>query len=346
MKKLLGKDSVKVAILTLLLLFCVWLASLFTTLTALIVVSLLLSYLLNPLVNILENSGINRTAAVAIVFVTIGGILGVAFWFLIPIALDQLDSLSETLKTFPLDEQLTNVTKKIQTTMPFLQAGGLSKKIEESLANSLDKLVDTLSSLISLIMTLVIVPFVMYFLLAQGKIMRKRFIEFIPNKYLEMTLNVLYKIRDELSGYIIAWLLDAVIVGVLAIIGLTLLGINKALVIGVAVSLANLVPYVGPVIGVILAVFSSVLQFHDFNQTWTVVGLFIGIRLTDDLVIQPLVYSKKAHMHPLGVVIFILTGYRIMGILGMVLAIPMATIIIVTAKETYWGLRYYRICKT
>lgn len=152
--------------------------------------------------------------------------------------------------------------------------------------------------------------------------------------------------KSEFSGrYIRAWLTEAAIVGALSIIGLLLMGVKYAVIIGVAAGIANLIPYLGPVVGAVPAILVTLVQTGNLEMVLPIIVLFVGIRIIDDLVIVPTVYSKGAEIHPLTVVLLILIAAEVGGILGMVLAMPLYTVFRVIARETYWGLESYSITK-
>ena len=158
-----------------------------------------------------------------------------------------------------------------------------------------------------------------------------------------MTLNVVYKIGIKLGKYIRSWLIEAAVVGVLSMLGLLFMGVKYSIIIGVAAGIANLIPYLGPVVGAVPAILVTLIQTGNLEMVLPIIGLFVAIRVVDDLIIVPAVYSKGAEIHPLTIVLLILIAAEIGGILGMVLAVPLYTVLSVIAKETYWGLESYSI---
>ena len=124
------------------------------------------------------------------------------------------------------------------------------------------------------------------------------------------------------------------------------MGVKYAVIIGAAAGVANLIPYLGPVVGAVPAIIVSFVQTGNGGLFFPIVALFIAIRLLDDIVIVPTVYSRGVSVHPLTVVLVILVAAELKGIVGMVLAIPLYTVFRVIVKETYWGLESYRITKT
>jgi predicted PurR-regulated permease PerM len=148
----------------------------------------------------------------------------------------------------------------------------------------------------------------------------------------------------KLLGYLHGWFLDSVIVGVLNIIGFYIIGVNYAILLGVFAGISNLIPYVGPFFGVIPALLISLTQYGDFRQAFSILMItLVFVQLLDNIIIQPLCFSKTVDMHPVTVIIVLIIGNSLMGIPGMLLAIPLATILMVSASETYWGLKNFQI---
>jgi len=126
----------------------------------------------------------------------------------------------------------------------------------------------------------------------------------------------------QLGNYLRSQFTDAVVFGVLATIALWLLGVKYFLFIGVFAGLANLIPYVGPIAGALPAVAVALFDAGDVTLALQIVLAFIILKLTDDMLVQPLLVAKGVHMHPLLVLMAIIIGGELFGMLGMLLAVP------------------------
>jgi predicted PurR-regulated permease PerM len=137
----------------------------------------------------------------------------------------------------------------------------------------------------------------------------------------------------------------------LAAIGLTLLNIEYALTIAMFAAVANLIPYAGPMLGAIfgLLVGLSTGDFQGSNEVFffifRILTVFSFVQLTDNILLQPLIFSKSVKAHPLEIFVVIFAGAKIAGILGMIFAIPVYTIFRVSIMEFFKGYREYRIFK-
>jgi predicted PurR-regulated permease PerM len=134
-----------------------------------------------------------------------------------------------------------------------------------------------------------------------------------------------------------------VIVGIINIIGYYFIGVNYPILLGVVAGVSNLIPYVGPFVGVIPAILISMTQTGDLSMVTPILLFLLIVQSIDNIIVQPLCFSKTVDMHPLTVIVVLIVGNQLLGVLGMLLAIPIYTILKVTAVESYWGLKHYRI---
>jgi predicted PurR-regulated permease PerM len=151
------------------------------------------------------------------------------------------------------------------------------------------------------------------------------------------------KLGKELVSYLRGLILECGIVGGLSVIGFMIIGVPYAILIGILSGIANVVPYLGPIAGATIALLASLTKTGDFQMFLPIAILSVIIRLIDDLALQPLCFGKSLDMHPVAVVLTLIIGHQLMGISGMVISIPIATILRVSAMETYWGLKHYTI---
>ncbi|HOV98639.1 MAG TPA: AI-2E family transporter [Bacteroidota bacterium] len=339
-----NKPLIKVTFILSLIIICLIVASFFPELVFILILSVLFALVLEPFVHFLEyRAGLKRIFAVLISFVVVGGILTFGGIEFVPIALDRAKSLYGTFQTFPFDEKLQAISRDISSLIPFFNAGAIHEQIISLIHQAIEQLGKTVEESVGFLANLIIAPFITFFILMDGDKAIKKGIELIPNKYFEMTLNVFFKLKNELSAYLKGLFLESSTVGILNIIAFLILGIPYAIVIGVCAGIANIVPYFGPVVGATLAI---IISFVYGGSTHIILNIIIAsllIRLIDDVVLQPLCFGRTLKMHPVAVVFILLIGNQLLGIVGMVISIPIATILRVSASETYWGFRRYSI---
>lgn len=314
-----------------------------------LVLSVLLGMILNPLVNVLERRGISRLISVIMVFALMGIIFVLGLSFFIPMIIDQMNTLSNTVTQENVSNVLVQIEDGIKSYIPFLDSSKvtdqLSTGISNILFNSFDNMSHLVSEIFSVLSVTVIIPFITFFLLKDHTQISKGIINIIPNKYFEMSYSVLKKINYQLGKYVRSWILDAILVAVLSAIGLTILGIKNSITIGIIAGIGHLIPFFGPIIGGIPAILISIIQFGDFSMLPAISIMFVIIYTFDNGFIQPNLFSKSTDIHPLMIILLIIAGSKVMGIFGMLFAVPLATVTRTAIKEIYFGIKNYKIIK-
>ena len=340
-----NRPMVKVLFILGIIILGFWIISFFPDLVLTLIFSILAAFILRPLVSLLEfRIGIRRIFSVSIVFLLVGGGLIVISILFIPYAINRFETLYDSFKNFPFDQKLNEAAISLTANIPFLDPETVTQKVHSFVQSGLQGLSGILASAAGFLVNLAIIPFITFFILSEGDTAVKKLIERVPNKYFEMVLNVIDKIQRELVGYLRGWILDSVIVGILNIAGFYLIGVNYAILLGIFAGICNLIPYVGPFFGVVPALLISLSQCGDFRQAFAIIVVTLAlVQLLDNIIIQPLCFSQTVDMHPVTVIIVLVIGDSLMGITGMLLAIPIATILKSSAVETYWGLKNYRI---
>ena len=179
---------------------------------------------------------------------------------------------------------------------------------------------------------------------------RKKLISLIPNKYFEVTIAALNKIERLLSNYLLGLFLQMIAIFSLASIGLSVIGVKYAITIAMFAALANLIPYLGPILGASFAIIVGVtvspelqtIQEHFF-YIFKILSVFAIVQITDNMLWQPLIFSKSVKAHPLEIFVVIFAGAILAGVVGMVIAIPVYTVIRVYVIELYKGYNQYKI---
>ncbi len=324
-------------------------AYLFFDILVMLTISFLIAMIFNPLVTLMEKKGIPRFISVLIVFVLNGLIFFIALSVLIPTILTQAQTLSSAFSQQNVSASLKNIESEINNFFPFLDTSQLANRLTTLISDlffqSIDNLSEIVTSIVSILAILVIVPFMSFFLLKDNVKIIKGFINLVPNKYLEVSYSVIKSINIQLGRFVRGWILDAFFVGSLAGIGLAILGIKNAAVIGLIAGIGHLIPYFGPVIGGLPAIIISLIQFGDLSMLPHISILFVAIYTFDNGFVQPNVFSKVTDIHPLLIIILILAGSQVMGVLGMLFAVPIATVIKTAAREIYSGYKNYKIIK-
>lgn len=309
-------------------------------------ISLILAYLLSPLVDRLEFVFKKRVIAVFVLYFFFFGIVGLGLMVWLPKIINEVTALTinapaysqkiETLKT----ELKTEVEQKyplIKNMQGFDKLEILTKKFAKEFSFT-----TMMISIVSIISSISLVPFILFIFLIEGNEIKKTALGLIPNRYFEMILNLTHKISSQLGGYLRAMLIESIILSVLASLFLLALGVDYALIIGGLTGFANLIPYVGPFTAAIPALIVFYLKMKTFNAILIIVAGFCALQFIDNMIIQPIIYSQSIDIHPLIVLCAVILGGTYGGLWGMFLAVPMVGILKVICKELLKEFRFRR----
>ena len=246
---------------------------------------------------------------------------------------------------------ITRISTRAKDLEPLIQpylsaeadiASQVKKYGGELTATLLGRTTDLLEGVASGLTLVVIVPFVAFFFLREGRRINHAMIELVPNAYFELFLNVIHQINGQIGGYIRGQLLAVSVVAGLSWLGLSIIGMPYALPVGVLAGLANMIPYLGPLIGIVSASAVALATQQGMDMVWQVMILFVIIQILDNILIQPLVVAKSVDLHPLIVLIVVMIGSDIMGIVGMLIAVPVTGIVKVSMATIYDGVKGFR----
>jgi predicted PurR-regulated permease PerM len=304
-----------------------------------------MAYILDPIASYLEAKGLSRGNATIIIFIILFVVIGLVGWTLLPGLFHELFSLQQSLDLKDTAGISQKIQKFMEENLSFINVENIDidEKVKNIISFLTDELLSILANLVSVISFIVIIPFIIFFLLKDGRNMKKAFIHIIPNRYFEMVLNVIHKIDQQLGWYLRGQFTEACVVGLLSVVALWLLDVQYFILIGVFAGLANMIPYVGPVAGAVPAIIITIINGGEPIKILYIVIAFSIVQLVDNIILQPIVLSKSVKLHPLIIVFVVLIGGQYFGVLGMLLAVPIAGIIKVTSSELYLGIRKFNL---
>jgi predicted PurR-regulated permease PerM len=323
----------------------------FSTLIVYGIVALIFSYLLDPLVNRMQSSGLNRTFAIAVV---ISSMLLIIVWISTTILPNVGNQIASLIRQFNIDTALAiaaQVEFKILEAVPFVPEGFLVNNVPvifEQLfeVEDVQKVVGNLVGVFTNIFTAVlIIPFATFFFLKDGSKLRRQLLKIVPNGYFETTMTIIDKIETGIGRHFKGVALQSLIVALTSWILLSIAGLNNALSVGLAVGISNTIPYFGPLIGYILSIIIAIFETGDFSLVFYCILAIMAVQILDNVVLQPAIFSKSADLHPIYILLFILVGAELGGIIGMLIAIPIASIVRIIITEIIWSVRNYRVFK-
>jgi predicted PurR-regulated permease PerM len=278
------------------------------------------------------------------IFIFIVFLAGIAYIGLLPLFAAQISGLRQGLNP----EQAGLVISRFEEfLMPYLSFLGIKEldllgRTQTGMASAGDWVINHVLDAASLVTNLILIPFIVFFFLKDGREFKKGFVSLVPNRYFEFTLYLFYKLHAQVGNYLRGQFIDAIIVGTMAVFALWVIDVKYFFLIGIFAGLANLIPYFGPIAGAVLALVVSILQTGSLEKVFYVILAFTIIKLLDDAVVQPVVVARSVHMHPLTVLLAVLIGGKLFGILGMLLTVPVVGFIKVVVHEGILNYRRYR----
>jgi len=311
----------------------------------------LVAYLFSPLVDKLHKIGLPRWLSISAVFIGIGVVITLAFWYLVPLVWEQLmyaknsipsgihwanykflPWLSDSFNLVPMELDVDQISAAI---MEYVQTNYSADSIQAMIA----KLAQSGLNFIQIGGTVVLIPIIAFYFLLDWDRMLDSFRRLIPRRYEEQTLVIVKECHSVLGAFVKGQFLVMVLLGVVYAMGLQLIGLEVGLIIGMVAGLCSIIPYLGFAVGIIAAVIASLFQFGiDWMQLLLVGVVFMIGQAVEGYILQPFLLGDKIGLSPVAVVFAVLAGAQLGGILGMLIALPVAAVIVVLlrhAREFY-----------
>ncbi len=294
--------------------------------------ALMLAYFFDPLYRYLIRKKFPKVFAIIIVFGIIIALLILTIFFLIPSLINQLNILYKEIPKFIENYQNLILSIKPQLSK-FMDPADVETLLKENLSE-LQKgvlgfsqsIIIYLSNIVSSItFGIVIVPLILFYLMRDMFKFKENLYIFVSKENKKEFKEVLEEIDNIVSGFIRGRIIVCFIVGTLIGIGLYFLNLKFALIIGIVSGVFNFIPYLGPIVGVVLA-----LIFALGNPWWTllmIVVLFVLVNQLEAIYLNPNILGKGLGLHPLTVILSMLICGQLLGILGVLVAVPLAAIL-------------------
>jgi putative permease len=299
------------------------------------VLAFVVNYLLAPLVDVIERRGVPRQTAILIPFISTGALIAVGIAQVVPLITQQASALQARLPKYQVD--LMNLVASAQS-----HVDGFLKIYNVNFADTVNTFMiaktthfsNALPAALSGSLTvLLLTPIFAFFMLQDGRGAARQLLAMVPNSLFEPALNLHHKLNEQMGGFIRARFLEAAIVGIVVWVGLQISGFPYASLLGLFAGITNLIPYLGPIIGAVPAILIALIsddalitQSMSINLI-IVSSIYFFAQLIDIAFVIPMVVARIVNLHPVTVIIVIIAGSQVMGILGMVISIPVASAI-------------------
>ncbi|WP_080876369.1 AI-2E family transporter [Oceanobacillus timonensis] len=295
-----------------------------------IILSAILYYLLNPIVNYLEKKNVKRIYSIFGLYLVIIGILTIFISSVFPFLREQITSFIMSLPPFISDIETMvnnfiggNFINQFQL-VEYIDLQGFATQISDrslDIVNSaFSNIGNVIGAVTDIVLAVVTLPFILFYLLKDGEKLPGYFIKFLPVSMRKPTFVILKEMNHQISSFIRGQIIVAFCIGVLMYIGFTIIGLEYAPVLALIAAFTNVVPYLGPAIAItpalIIAIVTSPFMVIKLIMVWTIVQLVEG------KFISPQIMGRNLRVHPITIIFIILTSGKLFGIVGILLAVP------------------------
>ncbi|WP_333875053.1 AI-2E family transporter [Methylobacter sp.] len=312
--------------------------------------AVMLAYLGDPLTDKLETYRLSRTNAVLVVFSGMTLVLVLVLLLLVPLLESQVENFLNNLPAYaawlnetvipwtqtrfhlgirPINlNQIVNLVKS-----HWEQAGGVAASIMSSVSYSGGVIAEWL-------MNLLLIPVVTFYLLRDWDSLIAKVHDLLPRRIAPTAAKLAREVDTVLGAFVRGQLYVMLALGSIYSIGLWMTGLDLALLIGMLAGLVSFVPYLGSIVGIVTACIATLVQFHELIQLVPVAIVFVIGQSLEGMVLTPLLVGDKIGLHPVAVMFAVLAGGQLFGFLGILLALPVASIIMVLLRHVHDLYRY------
>ena len=291
------------------------------------VVALLLSTLINPLADWFARHRIPRALAVLLIYIFLVGILALIITMLAPPLAEQAQQLLKNLSGYwgNLSDRIASLKNLAITKSIFGEASEGLSAWQTNLPKAVSGVLETVSEFLGGIITFILILVLTFYMVVENDALKKFFKSIAPDKYQPHLIGLFTRAQNKVGLWLRGALILGFIVGTFVFVGLTILGVKYALVLALLAGLLELIPYFGPPISAIPAVFMAFSQ--DPILGLLTIALYVVIQQLENNILVPKVMQKAVGLNPVVSILALGVGFKVAGFLGALLAIPMATAI-------------------
>lgn len=317
-----------------------------------LIIGFVIAYVLDPVADFLEARHVRRSLGIALIFTVIIGIAALFYLLAAPVIGRQITAFTQKVPGYIAHVQETTVPvirdyiqnhpEQMEEIKTKLQSLGMD--ILMPIINFIKNLFSGTINVLLGILDLLLIPVIAFYLLKDIDRLTKRIAEAIPPRYREQVTGLFSEIDGVIKDFLKGQLTVSMILAVIYSVGLTIFAVPMGIVIGLVAGFANMIPYFGLAIGLIPALLLSWLDAHSVAHLIGVAATFTIAQILEGTVISPRIVGQKVGLHPVTVIVAILLGGHYFGFVGILAAVPAASIINVLTRRAYnWYIQseYY-----
>jgi len=294
------------------------------------IIAFIVFYLMNPIVNLMEKIRIKRLWGIIIIILSIGGIITGLVFLVLPSIERQANDLIVDIPRYieQIGGDVQNLTDDSFLEPAYDKAYDWVSSTFSDLPNTIKKytgdvyegVVNVASTLTHVFVALFTFPFVLFFLLKDGRSFRSYFVKILPPKFRQDAEQILKNMDEQVGSYIRGQIIVAICIGILLYIGYLIIGLDFAITLAIIAALTSVVPYIGPIVAIspaiVIAIVDSPFMLIKLAIVWAIV------QFSEGNFISPNVMGRTMQIHPLTIIFVLLIGGNLFGIFGIILGIP------------------------
>ncbi len=297
----------------------------------------IIAYILNPVVNFFTRYKLSRPLAILTIFILFFGLITLLILNILPLLVFEIDNLTDILPDYTVriqkfieelqrDYHRFNLPESVR-----LIIDDSIRNVEERLVAFFNNITVAVVTFLQRFLTLLILSLLVYYFLRDFDLIRDSLKSMVPSSHRQQLFLLIKEMDITLGEYFRGILLISFMLGGMNFLGLTLLGVDFALVLGIIIGITNIIPYFGPIIGSIPAVLVALLESPALALK--VVILIFFLQQIENQLITPPLLGKTLGMHPLLILFVLLLGGRMLGLLGLLVAVPFAAMLKILARH-------------
>lgn len=288
-----------------------------------------IAYLLYPLINWLEQYKLHKVLAILLIYILIIGGLTYLVYRVYPALIQQLRDLNEHLPQFiaMYEDTIYNIYESTSFLPEAVhdQIDQVILKVETYLENIVGKLIGGFTKVFDVIILITVIPVLTFYFLKDYENIKKYFKRFIPQGHRTRVSQTIGAIDERLGSYIRGQLFVCSLVSLMTLIVFYLLGIEYALLLAIIMGVTNIIPYFGPIIGAIPAI-AITITVSPKLAIFVLITILV-VQIVESNFISPYIVGKSINIHPVAIIFALLLGGQLQGVIGMILAVPILTIL-------------------
>lgn len=299
-------------------------------------IALIISYVLNPIVKLLNERKVPRTAAVLLIYAVFITSVTVVIMNLTPVFIKQLGELNEHMPELTMRAQGLFDGLNENRSLPESVRNGINNalfKAEQGLSAFISNFVNGIGSTINMLMVAFIVPFLAFYILKDYRVIEKTVLATVPRAHRKNAIKLVIDIDTALGNYIRGQFLVCLLIGLFAYIGYWVIDMPYALLLASIVAVFNIIPYLGPFFGAAPAIIMA--STISLKMVLLVAAVNLIVQILEGNVISPQVVGRRLHMHPLLIIFSLLVGGELAGIPGLILAVPCFAVLKVIVQHFF-----------